>query len=197
MRRPRSCRRTVRQLLGPCTGVSLVEILTVALVIGVLAGMAVPSVSAALAHARLVGAARYVSARLLGARHAAAAHGTAVALRFTTREGALRIGTFIDGNHNGIRRADIASGTDQPFEPEVDLGQLFEGVGGGTPDGSAPAAGAEETLFSFAPSGTSSSGTVYVRGRDGNQYAIRVLGATGRIRLQRFRLGTGEWTDLR
>ena len=37
-------------------------------------------------------------------------------------------------------------------------------------------------LLSFSPTGTATSGTLYLAGRTGLQYAVRVLGATGRIR---------------
>ena len=49
------------------------------------------------------------------------------------------------------------------------------------------------TILSFTPSGTATSGSVYVRGKDGTQWAVRVLGVTGRVRVLRFEPATGEW----
>ena len=46
----------------------------------------------------------------------------------------------------------------------------------------------------FTPYGTASGGTVYLRGRDGAAYAIRVLGATARTRVVHYDRGTGLWT---
>jgi hypothetical protein len=49
--------------------------------------------------------------------------------------------------------------------------------------------------MSFTPSGTATSGTIYIRGRDGSQFAVRVLGATGRTRVLRYLPARKEWTD--
>jgi hypothetical protein len=43
------------------------------------------------------------------------------------------------------------------------------------------------------PDGTSSSGTLYLHGRTRAQYAVRVLGVTGRIRTLRFDEPRGRW----
>ena len=48
-------------------------------------------------------------------------------------------------------------------------------------------------ILTLGPDGTATSGTIYLRGRRG-QYAVRILGATGRTRVWRFHPGTGEWT---
>jgi hypothetical protein len=48
-------------------------------------------------------------------------------------------------------------------------------------------------MLSFSPTGTSSSGTVYLRGRAARQRAVRVLGGTGRIRSYDFDFGTWKW----
>jgi hypothetical protein len=49
---------------------------------------------------------------------------------------------------------------------------------------------------SFTPDGTASSGTVYVRGRGGAQYAVRVLGATARTRVLRYDVERREFVDV-
>jgi hypothetical protein len=49
------------------------------------------------------------------------------------------------------------------------------------------------SLLSFTPSGTSTSGTIYILGRDGSQFAVRVLGVTGRVRLLRLDTASEEW----
>jgi hypothetical protein len=48
-------------------------------------------------------------------------------------------------------------------------------------------------MLSFSPTGTSSTGTVYLRGRGRRQLAVRVLGVTGRIRALWFDFGAGRW----
>ena len=50
-------------------------------------------------------------------------------------------------------------------------------------------------LLSFTPFGTATPGTIYVRGRDGTQLAVRVLGATARARVLRYVPRTREWVE--
>ena len=40
--------------------------------------------------------------------------------------------------------------------------------------------------FSFSPDGTATTGSVYLESRDGSRFAVRVLGATARIRIERY-----------
>jgi hypothetical protein len=71
----------------------------------------------------------------------------------------------------------------------VRLFELFPGVAIGvsptTPTDDPIRLGGSDIL-SFTPSGTSSSGTIYIAGRDGTQWAVRVLGATARTRVLRY-----------
>jgi len=79
----------------------------------------------------------------------------------------------------------------------VRLEDLFPGVSiARPPDAGEPALQLGGTSFlSFTPSGTSTSGSIYVRGRDGSQFAVRVLGITGRVRLLRYDSRSGQWVD--
>jgi hypothetical protein len=47
-------------------------------------------------------------------------------------------------------------------------------------------------MVSFSPDGSGSSGTLYIRGRR-RQYAVRVLGASGRIRTLAFDFVARVW----
>ncbi len=164
-----------------------------------LAGTAAPQALAALSKSRALAAARYLASRMQGARGEAAIRRTYVGIRVVTRGSDLIVGAFRDGNHNGVRTADVASGADPRVDPDVGLGDLFPGVRAGAVDGLTPppVSGEELAMFSFGPTGTSSSGTVYLRSSDEGQYAVRVLGATGRVRVLRFRLSTRDWVDVR
>ncbi len=51
-------------------------------------------------------------------------------------------------------------------------------------------------LLSFSPVGTSTSGSIFIVGRDRAQFRVRVLGATARTRLQRYLPERDEWVDL-
>jgi hypothetical protein len=118
-----------------------------------------------------------------------------VALRFNATSSDVTFQMFVDRNHNGVRSADIAAAVDRPLDDPIQLSHLFPGVVIGAPGTDDPVRIGSSNLLSFTPLGTATSGSIYVRGRDGLQLAIRVLGATGRVRLQRFVPGTGEWVD--
>lgn len=181
------------------SGYSLIELLVVAAVGAILVSMAVPALLTGVAQSRTLGAARYLAARMQSVRAQAVATGRYAAVRIVVRGHDLRIAAFKDGNRNGIRAVDVASGVDAPLGSDIGLGDLFRGIAAGGADGSTPppVAGERVTWFSFAPTGTASSGTVYLRGGSDVQYAVRVLGATGRVRLLRFRPATGTWVDVR
>ena len=52
--------------------------------------------------------------------------------------------------------------------------------------------GRSDTL-TFSPFGTATSGTIFLRSRKGRQYAVRVLGASGRTRVLEYRHETRSW----
>jgi hypothetical protein len=135
--------------------------------------------------------------------------GAKVALRFdpSTPYG---FQAFLDGDGDGVRSVDIASGRD----PAIDLAQTipsqFTGVSFGfvpgcpLSDGTSVSPGADpirigsSRLLVFAPSGTATSGTLYLRGRLEIGYAVVILGATGRTRLLACSPTTGKWdVDVR
>ena len=115
-----------------------------------------------------------------------------------------RIGEYADGNGNGVRASDIASGADAEVARPEFLSGLFPGVGLGLHSGVPDVDGSQSSgadglrigssgILTLGPDGTATSGTLYVRGRRG-QYAVRILGITGRTRVLRFHAGTGQWT---
>ncbi len=121
---------------------------------------------------------------------------TTIALRFATSPAGITITAVQDGNRNGVRTRDIDLNIDRPIEAPIMLSDLFPGVEIGltplTPE-TDPVQLGGSNLLSFTPHGTASSGSVYVRGRDGTQWMVRVLGATARTRVLRYVPATGEW----
>ena len=96
-----------------------------------------------------------------------------------------------------MRTAEIQAGIDRTLTVPETIGSHFEGVAFGildsVPDADGQAANGSDgvrvgsaRLLAMNPDGTSSSGTLYLHGRDRAQYAVRVLGVTGRVRMLRF-----------
>jgi type II secretory pathway pseudopilin PulG len=164
--------------------------------VALLSGIAVPQLLGSLDRSRGLVAARYLASRMTLARMQAVTWGRSIALRFEEDAQSISFSVYEDGNRNGVQTADIARDVDRRIEPPVRLSGQFPGVAIGlTPDTALrdPTKLGRTNLLSFSPLGTASSGTVYVRGRDGTQWAVRVLGVTGRTRVLRYVPKTGDW----
>jgi hypothetical protein len=173
-----------------------------------LGGIAIPSFAAMHADMQAAAAARYVSARLQRARMEAVLRSSDVALRFTAGADGYRFATYVDGNHNGVLARDVDRGVDWRLGPDERLPDHFAGVvfgtvpglpavdPGGVPPGDDPIRlGASDTA-TFAAGGTSSSGSVYIRGRDNRQLVVRIYGDTGKTRVLVFEPGTRLWKPI-
>ena len=185
-------------------GYSLIELLLATSIATTMIGIAVPLVSAAVDEMRVAMAARFLEGRIMNARMTAVKHSTRVGLRFEPVGRDYRFAEYADGNGNGVRSTDIAAGTDPELAPGARLRDSFPsivfGLRAGIPDldGTTSASDTDgvrvgvSRILTLGPDGTASSGTMYVRGRRG-QYAVRVLGATGRTRVLFFDSGTRRW----
>jgi hypothetical protein len=112
---------------------------------------------------------------------------------------------FADGNGNGVRTVEIASGVDPNLSPAERLGQHVPGaefgIIAGTPsiDNTGPLTGTDpirlgrSDLVSFSPLGSASPGTIYLHGPDRKPWALRITGATGRVRLYEFDTARQTW----
>jgi hypothetical protein len=171
-----------------------------------LLGVAIPLATSALDEMRTAMAARYLAGRILGARLDALQRSACVGFRFEAAGSDYRFSAYSDGNQNGIRTAEIASGVDSMIATGERLGDRFRNVQFGlaaavpdldgvvqTTDSDGVRLGSPKIL-TLSPDGTTSSGTVYVRGARA-QYAVRVLGATGRTRVFQFRRGADQWVQ--
>ena len=180
------------------SGYSLIELMFVAALMAVIAGAAVPPILGSLDRSRGLIAAKYLGSRFALARSLAVTRRAAIGLRFVDDPQGISVEVYQDGNRNGILTADIERQIDRPIEPPMRLFELFPGVQIGLAAG-VPAVDAVQlgrtNILSFSPAGTATSGTIYVRGRDGTQWAVRVLGATGRMRVLKYVPRTGEWSD--
>ena len=164
-------------------------------VAGILAAAAVPQLQTTIERTRTSSAARYLAGRLAFARTQAVARSANVALMLTPAGDTSTLAIYVDGNGNGVRVRE-AGGVDRLLSPPVRFSTMFPHVTVSTQDPADPPAAAATALMSFTPLGTASSGTLYLRGRDGSQYAVRVLGATGRTRVLRFDGATRAWLEV-
>jgi hypothetical protein len=162
----------------------------------VLCAVAIPQTLTAVDRARGLAATRYLAGRAALARAQAVGRSTTIALRFHHGSNGIAVSAVQDGNRNGVRLREIDSQIDRTIEAPVVLSDLFPGVEIGlapqTP-GTDPVQLGGSSILSFTAHGTATSGSVYVRGRDGTQWVVRVLGATARTRVLRYVPATGVW----
>jgi prepilin-type N-terminal cleavage/methylation domain-containing protein len=213
---------SVNRLRG-ARGMSLLELLTAISIVGIASGITVASFERNVSAAREAGAARAFAMRVRQTRLEAIQRSAGVALHFTTTSPAttspatssavvssptLSFRAYVDGNGNGVRTREIASGVDPSLGPAA---ALDDGLGGvrfarapdipavGDDDGGADnpldairlgAAG----LLSFAATGSGTSGTIYLRGTT-SQFAVRIYGPTGRVRLLEWNGHARAWLE--
>ena len=165
----------------------------------VVGAMAIPQATAGLDRSRAGIAAKYLSAQMALARTQAVTRSASVALRFGPPDTGYEFDTFVDGNSNGVRSRDIDAGIDRRISRPQRLREQFPTV---TIDvrpelgmGSDPVKTGQSSLLVFTPSGTATPGSIYVLGRDGTQLAVRIIGATGRTRVQRYNAHRRVWED--
>jgi len=193
--------------LALTNGYTVVEFLFVVGMAATLGSLAVPQVLTGLDDFRTAGAARHVSARLQRARMDAVVRSADVALQVTQTAGGYSYAVYVDGNRNGVRTIEIQRGTDSRLVAPERLVDQFPGVdfgaipglpavdAGGTPPGADPIRLGAASLATFTASGTSSSGSLYIRGRSA-QYVVRIYGQTGKTRVLKFDARSRQWKAL-
>ena len=190
-------------------GLSLVEASLALALLALLVLAAAPLCAATLSRARVTAAAMDVASSFARLRAQAIAEHRRVGLRFTTGAAAA-FAVYADGDGDGVRSDDIASGRDPLLEAARDLPSRYEGIdfrlldvavpevppqSGAIPPGSDPIRFGSSDIVTFTPWGTATGGTVFVSdGRD-TVCAVVLYGKTGRIRTFRLDRSTGRWID--
>lgn len=185
-------------------GFSLVELLLAMAIAGTFLGMAVPLATSALDEMRTAMAARYLAGKVLAARLDALQRSACVGFRFEDAGTDYVFSAYADGNQNGVRTTEIASGVDPMVTMAERLTDRFANVrlelAAGIPDldGARQVTDSDGVrigsprILTLSPNGTASSGTVYIHGTRA-QYAVRVLGATARTRVFQYQRGADRW----
>jgi type II secretory pathway pseudopilin PulG len=192
----------------PASGYCLIELMAAVAVAGALSAAATPALLATIDDSRARGAALFMSTRLYRTRTEAVSRASNVAIRFVPSGSAYGYAVYQDGNGNGVLSRDIQRGVDPEIHPLERLADQFSGVDFGAlpglppadPDSSPPGADpiklGSGDMVSFSPIGTSSTGTLYIRGKHNTQYAVIVFGETGKTRTLKYNQQNGEWSPI-
>jgi Tfp pilus assembly protein FimT len=190
-------------------GFSLPEATLALAVLGLTIAAALPALSTGLSRARVTAAARHLTSEMARLRSEAITSRRRVAMRLTWSEGRYTYATYADGDGDGVRSNDIASGRDPLLQGPRDLPSQYAGIDFGLLEEAIPMVpprrgtlaptsdpvrfGRSDTV-TFTPRGTSSSGTLYVSDGHHAVAAVVLYGHTGRIRTWRFDRDGWRWT---
>jgi hypothetical protein len=171
-----------------------------------MAAIAVPVVGGTLERERTIVGAQYLAGQLQRARQDSLRRARSVAVRLELIGDRTQLQLFADGNGNGVLQRDIDRGIDTPLGPvqflddqardiSLRVNQAILDVAGAATiaPGDDPLRIGNTALLTFSPLGTATSGTLYVAARRGPQMAIRVFGATGRVRILMFDAQARQW----
>jgi Tfp pilus assembly protein FimT len=187
-------------------GAAFLDVLPALALAALVSATTFPVVAGTLERERAWLGANFVAARLVEAQLEALRRGVYVALRVSLESTDAAMQLYADGNGNGVLTTDIASGVDVAIGPADSIGAHAQGVSlrinqrvpdpGGTgwlDTGSDPLRIGSTSLISCSPTGSLTSGTVYVAAERGQQLAVRITGSTGRVRVLRYEPAAGQW----
>lgn len=189
---------------GGETGASLLELVVTVALIATVAGLAAPLAVHARDDQEGRTAATFLAGQFRLARQQAILTGRNTALVFDLRNEEWTFVVCVDGDADGVSRADIATGLDPCHGSAQPLASWFSRTSihrasavpdlSGNTDGAVVAFGTSR-MASFSPLGTASSGSVTIMTRGGRHYAVRVAGVTGRVRVWRFAPESRQWQE--
>lgn len=187
-------------------GIALVDVLAATGLSLVMAAVAVPVIGATLDREHVIVGTQYLAAHMQRARLESLKRAAAVAVRLEVLDGRAAVQLFTDGNGNGVLQKDIDRGVDRALtdvtwleqharDVSLRINQRVTDVAGVAEldAGDNPLRIGNTSLVSFSPLGSSTSGTLYVAAQRGPQMAIRIYGATGRVRVLTFDAQARQW----
>jgi hypothetical protein len=187
-------------------GAAFIDIIVATSICVLMAAIAVPVIGGTLDRERTIIGARYLAGLLQRARLESLKRARPVAVRVEVIGDRTQLRLFADGNGNGVRQHDIDYGIDLPLTPmewlddqtrdiSLRINQNVTDVSGVMTlgPGDDPLRIGNTSLLTFSPVGSATSGTLYVAAHRGPQMAIRVFGATGRVRVLMFDAQTRQW----
>lgn len=191
-------------------GFQLVELVIALALFSLIVVVSIPSLVEISARMRVRMAAQEVANTLVSARSHAVRYSARVGVKFRTLEdGRVTYTLYRDGDGDGVRNADIASGRDPAVGPPRQLQGFGSGVRFGFPQGVAPRDPGNPSrrldrlddplrfnvsdLASFDPVGGSTPGTAYLTDGQRQLAAVRVYGRTGKLRILIYDVETETW----
>lgn len=187
-------------------GFTLLELLTAIAIIGLIVACATPSWLSLRRRAAVRAASAEIRSVFHLVRSRAIARSKNAGVHFSKSGGEWRFAIYDDGDGDGVRNDDIRSGVDRLVAPPrfllqqpqlVSIGLLPHAVR--DPDGDALEPAASPVQFnrsricSFSPLGSGTPGTIYLTDDAGSLYAVRVYGASAKIRLLRYEPSRRRW----
>jgi Tfp pilus assembly protein FimT len=191
---------------GETRGAALIDIIVSISVCVLMASIAVPVIGGTLERERTIIGAEYLAGQLQRARLDSLKRARSVAVRLQVIGDRTEMRLFVDANGNGVRQSDIDHGIDLPLSPaewlddqardvSLRINQEITDVAGSSnlSPGDDPLRIGHTSILAFSPLGSATGGTLYVAAHRGPQMAIRVFGATGRVRVLMFDARTAQW----
>lgn len=179
-------------------GFHLVELLVVMSLAGVLLAMSVPSLLTMSRRLRVEMAAHEFVGLLRRARFRAVREGVNVGLKLFLSGDRVSYGLYRDGDGDGVRSRDIATGVDPALEPIRELGHMGAHVRFGFPAGVVPRDPGNpkrrltrlddpirfnrSDMASFSPLGSSTPGSLYLTDGLTHLAVVRLFGTTSTLR---------------
>ena len=187
-------------------GHSLLELLIVIAIIGLLVGIAFPAFSTYRRRNSMIAAAHELEATLRFVRSRAISRSTYAGIKFTGSGNKWTITVYDDGDGDGIRNDDIRNlietivGHPKPLMPQLQVARIGllpfaikDPDGDPLPPSKSPVQFGTADICSFSPIGAGTPGSIYVTDDVGGLYCIRVLGASGRVRILRYDANRKKW----
>jgi len=155
-------------------GFTLTELMIVVAVIGILSAIVIPLLLSQLPNYRLTGTARAISSTLQYAKMSAASTGKEYKVQFlldtSPQRYQLQQGNLFNGSDAWT---DVRVFQEIPTQVRIDHGTDYKG-----------SHTAGKSIIAFNPTGTASSGGIYLENSKGNRYSVKVSSSTGRIRIE-------------
>lgn len=189
-------------------GFTLSELLTAIAIAGLIICCAVPSWMSMRRRAAVRSAAAEIRSVFHLVRSRAISHSRSTGVKFVDGLDGWKYALYDDGDGDGVRNDDITRGTDrlvsgqrflwqQPLVVKVAIPSYVTHDPDGDPltARSSPVQFNRSTICSFSPLGQATAGTIYLTDDADSAWAVRVYGATAKIRVLSYDRSRRRWSE--